>query len=690
MDNILDRVGAFIIRSRKVILPLFLVITVVSVILQSSVTINDDMTKYLPSDSETVIATEIMADEFGNNQSFSVMVVDVDEADIPEYQAIILDVNEGNTVERVSVEAYNDETNDVLFSVTLKEELSLHDAKVAVDDVREALVDKQIAMSGYIVGENYVESIAAGEAVKLMAIIIPALLLILVLTSKSFIEPVISLIAIIASIVIAQGTNVIFEDVSAITNNMFGVLMIAISMDYSVFMLHTFKDARDEGLKSGEAAKYAFKKSFTTISAASMTTMAGFIAFTLMEFTFGADIGWVFAKGILVALLTTTFLVPCLLVAFDKLIIKTSHRDFLPDFTGFGRAVTKIKYFVFPVVFVAIIASSVVANKNDFVYGNSSLVETPGTVLHDDYFLIEETFGHKNQLVVLLPKTETLQEEYDLILKLTAIDHVDAEAIALSTVVYDINPLLLSADLETVYSTLGEENVSELHGDNYSRIVLNLDTKEESEDAFNTVVAVQDLLDAENTDAYVIGGTSAALDMKNSISEDYILVTVVSILAVALIIGLSFKSIILPVFLLLAVQGGVFMNMAIPYVLGEQIPYVAYILIGVIQLGATIDYGILYARKYMEQRKSMAPNEAAAVTTNKVAGSILTSGGVLLAAGLAMFLTSNDAVVSKIGLLLGFGATISVLSVFIFLPSLLIIFDKAVEKTTYEAEFYNK
>lgn len=690
MENFLDKVGNFIIKGRKFILPVFIVIALVCAYLQTQVAINDDMTKYLPEDSETTIATEIMYDEFGKFETFKVMIVGIEESEIETLQNRILNINDGDSVQRVSIEnqteADTDGKLDVLYSVSLKEGLSFHDAKEVVADVKEDLTNYTVAMSGHVVNEQYIDSMAGDEAKALLLVIIPALLLILLITSKSFFEPVIVLITIVFTIMIAQGTNVIFEDVSYITNNMFAVLMIAISMDYSVFMLHTFKDARDEGLPTTQAAVHAFKKSFTTISAASLTTMAGFISFTLMEFTFGADIGWVFAKGILVALITSALLVPCLLVFFDKLIIKTSHRDFLPSFKLMGKGVLKIRYVVMPVVLALIIAGTVLSNQNDFVYGNSAMIETPGTILYDDNKVITDTFGKHNQLVLLMPKTSTLTEEKAIIDQITAIEHVDSEVLALSTIVEANAPALMGADLDTVYTAIGTEVTDEFHGDEYIRIIFNLDTPEESEEAFDTILAIREVLPE---DGHLLGGTSAALDMKESISSDYYLVLIVSLVAVGLIIGLSFKSIILPIFLLLAVQGGVFINMTIPYVTGQAIPYVAYILIGTIQLGATIDYAILFTRKYMDNRKNMSKKQASYTTTNQVAGSILTSGGVLMAAGFAMYLTSNDAVVSKIGFLLGFGASISVVSVFVFLPALLTIFDRAIEKTTYDADFFD-
>ncbi|MDR0293263.1 MAG: MMPL family transporter [Oscillospiraceae bacterium] len=683
MDTILDIAGKTIIKCRFVILALFIIAVGASGALQGNVKINEDMTKYLPSDSETIIAAGIMSDEFGNNETLKVMVKDVPEDKTGVYQDAILNVNGGNTVLKVSQEAYKD--NSVLFAVTLKAGLSLAESKEAADHIRDALSDKTAALAGHVVTENYVDSVSGGEAAKLLMILIPILLLILFISSKSFIDPVICLITIIVSIVIGQGTNVIFTDVSSITNNMFAVLMIAISMDYSVFMLHTFKDARDEGLESRDAVLYALKKSFTTISGASLTTIAGFVSFTLMKFAFGADIGWVFAKGILISLLTVLLLMPCLLMFFDKLIRKTSHRDFLPSFKGFGKFVTLIRWAVIPVVLVGITVSVYGSNQNNFIYGNSTLIETPGTILYDDNRVIVDTFGRQNQLVVLLPIGDNLAAENELAERLQGVDNVDSDIISLATVVNGINPDLLKADMNTVYNALSPYlDVNDLHGEHYARMVLNLETPEEGDEAFK---AIEDIKAIVPDGAYVIGSTSAALDMKDTINSDYMIVTIVSLLAVGLIVGLSFKSLSLPLLLLLCVQGGVFINMAIPAITGEAIPYVAYILISTIQLGATIDYAILFTGKYMENRQSIKKVPAAIASVHQVSGSLLTSGGVLMAAGFTMFFTSADAVVSKIGMLLGRGAFTSMSLVFIFLPALLIVFDKFVQKTTYKADF---
>jgi len=681
----MERIGKALIKGRFIILALFIVAVVISGSLQGSVKINEDMTKYLPSDSETIVATEIMNAEFGNNQTLKVMVKDVSEDEIDRYQNAVLNANGGNSVLKVSREDYKD--GNVLFAVTLKSELTLSEAKEAVNHIRDSLNGKETAMSGHVVQENYVDSVSGGEAAKLLLILIPILLLILFISSKSFIDPLICLITIIASIVIGQGTNVIFTDVSSITNNMFAFLMIAISMDYSVFMLHTFKDARDEGLEARGAVLYALKKSFTTISGASLTTIAGFVSFTIMKFAFGADIGWVFAKGILIALVTVILLMPCLLMLFDKAIRKTTHRDFLPSFKGFGKVVTAVRFAVIPIVIVGIIVSVYGSYNNNFIYGNSTLVETPGTSLYDENRAIIDTFGRRNDLVVIIPKGENLAAEDELVEKLKTVDNVGSDIISLSMVVKSINPDLLYADLDTVYGALSPYlDVKDLHGEHYARIVLNLETSEEGDEAFK---AIDDLKAIIPDGAYLLGSTSASLDMKNTINSDYVVVTVISLLAVGLIIGISFKSLTLPLFLLLCVQGGVYINMAIPAITNQAIPYVAYILIGTIQLGATIDYAILFTGKYTENRRSIKKVPAAVAAIQQVSGSLLTSGGVLMGAGFTMFFTSADAVVSQIGMLLGRGAFISMALVFIFLPALLIAFDKLIQKTTYKAEFIN-
>lgn len=685
MGKILDTAGKLIIKSRFVILALFIVAVVISGAKQGDVSINEDMTKYLPGDSETIIATKIMNTEFGNNQTLKVMVKDVHEEEIDIYQDAILKANGGKSVLKVSEEDYKD--NSVLYAVTLRSELSLSEGKEAVDHIRNALDGKETAMSGHVVTENYVDSVSGGEAAKLLLVLIPILLLILFISSKSFVDPLICMITIIVSIVIGQGTNVIFTDVSSITNNMFAVLMIAISMDYSVFMLHTFKDARDEGLEAKDAVLYALKKSFTTISGASLTTIAGFISFTLMKFAFGTDIGWVFAKGILIALLTVILLMPCLLIFFDKLIRKTTHKDFLPSFRGFGKVVTQIRWLVIPVVLVGIIVSVYGSYNNNFIYGNSTLVETAGTTLYDENRAIVDTFGRRNDLVVIIPKGDNLAAEDELVAKLKRVNNIGSDIISLSEVVKSINLDLLYADLDMVYNALSPYlDVSDLHGEHYSRIVMNLETSEEGNAAFT---AIEELKAVIPDGAYLLGSTSAALDMKETINSDYVIVTIISLLAVGLIIGLSFKSLMLPLLLLLCVQGGVYINMAIPAISAQTIPYVAYILIGTIQLGATIDYAILFTGKYMENRRSIKKIPAAIAAIHQVSGSLLTSGGVLMGAGFTMYLTSADAVVTQIGMLLGRGAFISMMLVFIFLPALLIVFDKLIQKTTYKAEFLN-
>lgn len=718
MEKIFDKAGKFIIKYKFFILAVFAVILGLSVVMQGSVSINEDMTKYMPADSDTAIAININEAEFGSNETFSVMISDVAPEDEETYRNTILNVKNGTLVESVSKTA-DDGNGNILFSVTLKESLTWPEAKKAVDDIRSALSDKKIALEGHAVTENYVDSISGGTAALLIGILIPVMLLILLLTSKSFIDPVICLIVIMASILIGQGTNIIFWAISSITNSMFAVLMIAISMDYSVFMLHTFKEEKDRGADTKQAVLNAIKKSFTTITSASMTTIAGFIAMVFMRFALGADIGWVFAKGIIISLLTAIVLMPCLLLLFNKLIAKTSHRDLLPSFKKTGKAITKIRWGIIPLVLILIGVGVYGSFSNNFVYGNSMVTETPGTPLYEDSQAIINTFGRKNNLVVLCPtEDKTLSDELTLSQGLSDIENVLADDTLSLSVILDRTargmensgaPSSLVAMIDGLMDKSFSEVYEFLDGDfrqmgimsgeeidgilsfcgkslNYTRIVLNLSVPEESEATFKTVEDIKLLIP---DGAYLLGGSSVALDMKNIVNSDYLLVTLLTVAAIAIIIGIAFKSITLPLILLLCVQGGVFINMAIPALMAQAIPYVAYLLISTIELGATIDYAILMTSKYMANRKIMGKRAAAVNSISQASGSILTSGLILTGAGFAMNLAVADKVVAQMGMLLGRGALISMALVFVFLPSMLMVLDKLIQKTTYKAGFVN-
>ncbi|MFH0992994.1 MAG: MMPL family transporter, partial [bacterium] len=326
--------STFIVKFRKFFMAAFLVALIVAGVLQSRVAVNYDLTDYLPADSEFMAAYALSGEQFGTSSVIRMMVGEVSNAETVVIRENLLAIA---AVKAVVINDYDPAADAVLFTITFQEGMTNAEAIAAVDDIRTCPTGKPVYLSGSLINHLAIQESSAAESLRTVLLLIPIILIILLLTSTSWIEPLISLMVILVAIVISMGTNVIFVDgISFITKSILAALTMAISMDYSIFLLHAFKDARRRGLAPAAATIDAIKSSFTTITVSSLTTVAGFAALLVMRFTLGGDMGLVFAKAILIALLTVLFLMPGLLMLSYRWIEKTAHKEWLPSFKKLG------------------------------------------------------------------------------------------------------------------------------------------------------------------------------------------------------------------------------------------------------------------------------------------------------------------------------------------------------------------
>ena len=521
------------------------------------------------------------------------------------------------------------------------------------------------------------------------------IIVILLLTTTSYLEPIAILIPIGVSVLMNMGTNWITPyltgagGVSYITQSVSAVLQLALTMDYCVTLLHRFKEEKKKGLKSNEAMVEALSGSLKAISSASLTTVASFVALMFMKFKLGMDMGFVLMKGTVLSILCVIFLMPAIILYMEKLLDKTEHKTFNLSWRKFSKGLVKSRFYV-PFIIIAIIVPCIfLQGQNFFVYGPEASMGGTESEIAADREDMEKVFGKQNQLIMLLPI-----EYYETGVELDITKEV-AEIKGVATV--------------QSYSLFAEQGVGEVMpkkfikqfvatGDvttaEYTRLVMFLDAEEENEATTALINEISGVLEKhralhpELDEGYVLGISSATLSIKEIVNLDYDIISYVSLGLVALILLLTFKSAVLPIILVIVIQGSVYVNMAVPYITGliqgeaQPIVFIGYMLISSILLGATVDYGILLTDRYMEHRKTMNKYDAVRQALADSSRTLMTSAGILAGAGAAVQFVSTLPATKVIGAAIMRGGILSFLFVIVLLPQLLILLDKLIRFTT--------
>lgn len=663
---------------------MFLVLTLISIVLIPLVKINYDLAEYLPEDAGTKRAIMIARQEFSYPGTVQVMAEDISLGHASELkkqiQAIdgvknviwlddITDITK--PIEFIPKDALRDYYNDgaALFQVEFWENDYAESTSAALDEIER--LDEGIIISGNAQNSRNMKEVLAGEIIKIIAIVLPICLLILIVASRSWIEPFIYLVVIGVSVAINMGTNSWFNSISFITNSMASILQLAISMDYSIFLMHRYFEERDKGLEPTSAVIKASVGTLSSISASALTTIAGFIALVFMRYGIGTDIGLVLAKGIVISLISVIVLLPVLIVIFNRFIEKTTHNSLLPSFNGLGKAAVKLRFGIILLALFLVVPSLLAQDKNEFLYGDSSALQGSGKAMEDRQRIIER-FGINNPIMILVPRGD-LEKEVSLTQDLKELTYV-RNVISLVTLTDNAIPsAFIPNDVKTNFES-----------ENYSRIIVNLNIDGEVPKSFQGVDEIRTIAQRYYPERWLAAGAATSLsDIRDTVTKDSAVVTVVSLLAVGAIILFTFKSLTISLILLLVIQSSVWINMAIPYFTGFKMAYIGYLVISSLQLGATIDYGILLTNRYLEFRKKERPKEAAISTLRTAGSSIVVSALILASAGFGFGLVSQIDSISELGILIGRGALISCTMTLLLLPALLVVTDKLIYKTTY-------
>ncbi len=680
----IKRIAHSLLKHRTLVIVLMTVCALVCLLLMFTVNVNYDMADYLPDDAPTTKALEAYEQAFGSSlPNLNIYAPDVTVSEALTLKARLAEIDGVSEVlwlddvadlrvplemqDAELVRAWYSEDNEALFMAAM----DTADASRIVGEVK-AVVGDGVLLSGDAYNQSETSGAGMAEVGRIMYYVLPLVFIILLFATTSWLEPLLFLITIGVAILLNEGTNAFMwgGEICYITQASSALLQLAVSMDYAVFLLHAFERHRKTEPDIIKAMENAVAEAASTIAASATTTVAGFLVLALMSFRVGPDMGWILAKGVAFSYLSVMLLLPSLIIVCHKLLDKTRHRPFMPSFAKVGRIVAKAGIGIAVIVAVLIVPSYLAQQNNAFVYGSSGM-HSPDSYVQEEADKIAGVFGGQQQMVLLVPEGDEAREA-----ELTS-------ALADITNVTSVTGYATAVGTEIPEDMLAEDQLSQLRSGGYSRIILYADTNDEGDEAFAVVEDVRAAAEELYGDEYHLLGQSAVnYDLRNTIVGDSGTVTWAAIIAIAVILLLTFKSISLPIILLMAIESAIWINLAIPYYTGDTLNYIGYLVISSVQLGATIDYGILLAQHYLNQRKSLDKHGAIAAAVTTAAPSILTPALILACAGFMLGIVSSSAIISELGKILARGALISCAMVMLFLPALLVLLDGVIAHTT--------
>lgn len=743
--SFMEKLSTFIVDKRSGFILVYIILFIFCLFSKSWVNVNNDITAYLPTETETRQGLTLMEDEFLTYGQAKVMVTNI------TFEHAEMIQSELEKIEGISaVEFKNDEEHyksaSALFSVTFEGEA---DDKITLNAMDELV--KSLEGYDYYISSEIGKDTAASLAAEISAVLVIALFIILgvlLFTSKTYMEIPVMLITFGVAAVLNMGTHFLYGEISFVSNSIAVILQLALAIDYAIILCHRFTEER-EHLDAREAIIKALSKAIPEISSSSLTTISGLMALMFMHFGLGFDMGLVLIKALLFSILTVFTLMPGLLMIFSKLMDKTKHRSFVPEISLWGKFVVKTKYIIPPVFIIILIGAFIMSNRCNYVFGFSTLK----TAKQNDTQIAEEkignTFGNPNIMAVLVPAGDYEKEalllsdleqldatesamglsninaidDYVLTDKLTprqfaelidldievanlfysayavnnelygkvvnGLDHYAVPLIDMFTFLYDQKQegyVNLEQDieekLEDLHSQLNDAKL-QLQGENYSRILMNLDLPGEGEETFDYLEKIHEIAGKYYDEAYIVGESTNNYDLSSSFASDNLIISILSALFVMAVLLFTFKSAGLPVLLVLTIQGSIWINFSFPSMTGTNIYFMSYLVINAIQMGATIDYAIVITSRYMELKKFMPIKEAMIESLNQAFPTIITSGSILASAGLLIGQLSSDYAISSIGTCLGRGTIISLILVMGVLPQTLLLGDVLIEKTAF-------
>ena len=681
--------GKWITRHKALVLILAFLLMVPAIIGYVSTRINYDLLSYLPDSLETVSGQDTMVDEFGMGAFSMIVVEDMENKDVValkeklekvEHVEDILWYDDAMDI-TVPKEMLPEKLQEALFNGNATMMIALFDDTTSADSTMDAIsemreiVKKQAFISGMSGVVTDIKNLALAEMPVYVVVAAVLALVILLLTMDSLVTPFIFLLGIGMAIIYNMGSNIIFGEISYITQALTAILQLGVTMDYSIFLLESYEanKVRYEGDKN-RAMAHAISNTFTSVTSSSITTIAGFAALCFMTFKLGMDLGMVMAKGVILGVVVCLTVLPALILCFDKAIDKTSHRNLIPKMDGLSKRIVK-GWPVVLILFVVLIGPAIYGNSNYEIYYDiaGALPQSLDSAVANKK--LEEKFNMNNTHVLLMKNGMSAKEKSNM---LKEVEQVEGVKWALGIDSFK------GASIPD--SMIPKKLASKLKSDRYEIAFVCSDYKTATDEVNAQIASINDIVKKYSKDSMVIGEAPLTKDLQDVTDIDLVNVNYVSVIAIFLIILLTFKSLLIPVILVLVIEFAIFLNMSVPYYTNESLPFVASIVIGTIQLGATVDYAILMTSRYHKERvvRKKSKKEAIDIAHRTSIKSILISGMCLFASTFGVTVSSSIDMIKSICTLLSRGAIISTVVVILVLPAMLTVFDKWICKTTWD------
>lgn len=678
--------GKKVVKYRVAILIIGVLLLIPSVLGYVNTRVNYDVLTYLPEDIETMEGQDILVKDFGTG-AFSMFIVDgMEEKDVAELKSKIEEVDHVSnvlwydSVADISIpesmlpdelyDVFNSDTGTMM-AIFFDEGTSSDGTMDAIEEIR-GLAGKQCFLSGMSAIVTDTKNLAEKETPLYVLIAVVLAVIVLGLTMDSFFVPILFLLSIGMAILYNLGSNYFLGEISYITKALAAVLQLGVTLDYSIFLMHSYEEQqiRYNGDKH-RAMAHAISQTFSSVVGSSITTVAGFIALCFMTFTLGLDIGIVMAKGVVFGVIACVTILPSMILCCDKVIEKTKHRPLLPDIGKLSDRVAK-HYIAYVIIFLVLLFPAIYGNNHTSVYYN--LDETlpkdlPSIIANEK---LKDDYNMNTTHMILVDSSAPSSDVSKMIKEIENVDGVKW-VLGLDKL---IGPGVPS-------SMLPESVTSMLKNDKYQLLMVNSEYKVASDKVNAQIKEINNILDKYDKNAMLVGEAPLTNDLIDITDQDFKTVSAVSIGIIFVIILILFKSISLPVILVGVIEFAIFVNMGIPYYTGTKLPFVASIVIGTIQLGSTVDYAILMTTRYKRERSRGANKREAIATAHRVsAQSIMVSALSFFAATVGVGLYSNIDMISSLCILMARGAIISMIVVVFILPSMFMVFDKVIVKTS--------
>ncbi len=678
----MKKIREFIVNHSLLIVIVTLIGMVPMLIGYMNTRINYDILVYLPKDIDTMKGQDILSEDFGLGGYAFVMVDNMSNYDTLELEKKYRNIDGVNKVfsmsdvldTTISYDVLPDEVKDKLYRdgtsvilVTFENGSSDEVTLNALSDMRE-ITDGNISSMSAMVLDTM--NLSNREIVVYIALAVVFCLIILTICTDSYFIPILLLSNIGVAILYNMGSNIIFGNISYITKAIAAVLQLGVTTDFSIFLYHKYEFFKKKTRDKKVAMSNAIKETFVSVIGSSLTTVIGFLSLCAMDLTLGTDIGLVMAKGVIWGVISTLTLFPSLLLVFDGVIDKTAHRVLLPKFERVQDFVVK-RYKLILVIFVVLMVPALIGNGNYEVYYklDKSLPETLDFNVANKE--LADKFGIVSPEIIILDKGVKSSDIEELSTKLKSVDGIDMVASGAEVMESGLYSAILPSDVRRI-----------LDNDKYQLMIINSTYEIASDELNNQVEEVNNIVHKYDRDAIVAGEGALMRDLVTIADHDFNMVNYTSILFIFVVMVFVLKSIGLPIILICAIEFAIFTNMAISYYTGTALPFIASIVVGTIQLGATIDYAILMSTKYLEEREKNDKMVSIRNTLRSSVPSIVTSALCFFGATISVYLYTKIDMIGSICNLLSRGAIISMLVVTLILPALLIVFDKFIMKTT--------